>query len=96
MRDRGVRAFNVTAAEIYSATSGFEPTGAAVRRRYPCTYRIRHDLEEPKMTRLVLAATAFAAMCGMTVSTVSTQSATGAFAAAPATVATIEVYKDAN
>lgn len=48
------------------------------------------------MTRLLLAATAFAAMCGVTVATVSTEFATTAIAAAPATVATIDVYKDAN
>ena len=48
------------------------------------------------MTRLMLAATAFAAMCGVTVATVSTESATGAFAAAPTAGATIDVYKDAN
>ena len=48
------------------------------------------------MTRLLLAATAFAAMCGVTVATVSTDFAPSASAAAPAAIAQIDVYKDAN
>ena len=48
------------------------------------------------MTRLLFAATAFAAMCGVTVATVSTDLAPAASAATPAAVASIDVYKDAN
>ena len=47
------------------------------------------------MSRLLFAATAFAAMCGVTVATVSTELAPAASAATPA-VASIDVYKDAN
>ena len=47
------------------------------------------------MTRLLLAATAFAAMCGVTIATVSTELAPSASAATQA-VASIDVYKDAN
>jgi hypothetical protein len=47
------------------------------------------------MTRLLLAAAAFAAMCGVTAGTVTSEFMPGASAAVPAGVA-IEVYKDAN
>jgi hypothetical protein len=48
------------------------------------------------MTRLLLAATVFAAMCGVTIATVSNELAPSASAATPVTVASIDVYKDAN
>ena len=48
------------------------------------------------MTRLLLAATVFAAMCGVTVATISTDFAPSASAAGSSAVASIDVYKDAN
>ena len=48
------------------------------------------------MTRLLLSAAAFAAMCAVTAGTITADFATSASAAAPTAVAAIDVYKDAN
>ena len=57
--------------------------------------RTRNAVEESRMTRLLFATAAFAAMCGVTVATISTELAPAARAAPPA-VASIDVYKDAS
>ncbi|MDB5867287.1 MAG: hypothetical protein JWO70_5093 [Betaproteobacteria bacterium] len=48
------------------------------------------------MTRFLLAATTFSAMCAITVATVATETVSSARAGAPALSAAIDVYKDAN